>query len=132
MTSPPRSAEMSSRVSAGNRRRVIAAVPVWAAVFLLSLILALSLRSAGPAAPGPSGFTETPLVTGLQSPTAMEIAPDGRIFVCEQTGSLRVIRDGKLLPTPFLRVSVDPLGERGLLGVAFDPDFAANRFVYVY
>ena len=62
----------------------------------------------------------------------MEFAPDGRIFVAEQGGNLRVIKNGSLLSTPFLHVDVDSTGERGLLGVAFDPDFASNRFVYVY
>ena len=62
----------------------------------------------------------------------MEIAPDGRIFVCEQTGRLRVIKNGVLLPTPFVTLAVDPEGERGLLGIAFDPAFATNNFVYVY
>jgi glucose/arabinose dehydrogenase len=66
------------------------------------------------------------------SPTAMEIAPDGRIFVCLQAGQLRVIKNGALLPTPFVSLSVNFSGERGLLGVAFDPDFANNQFVYVY
>ncbi|MGH9842282.1 MAG: PQQ-dependent sugar dehydrogenase, partial [Blastocatellia bacterium] len=80
----------------------------------------------------PPGFADFPVATGLASPTAMAIAPDGRIFVCEQEGRMRVIKNGALLPTPFVSISVDPNGERGLLGVAFDPDFAANQFVYVY
>jgi glucose/arabinose dehydrogenase len=62
----------------------------------------------------------------------MEFAPDGRLFVCRQGGQLRVIKNGMLLPTPFVTLSVDPSGERGLLGVAFDPNFASNHFVYVY
>ena len=62
----------------------------------------------------------------------MEIAPDGRIFVCEQTGRVRVIKNGALLATPFLTLNVDSNGERGLLGIAFDPLFAQNNFVYVY
>lgn len=62
----------------------------------------------------------------------MDFAPDGRLFVCEQTGRLRVIKNGTLLPAPFVTLTVDPSGERGLLGVAFDPDFGANHFVYVY
>jgi glucose/arabinose dehydrogenase len=45
---------------------------------------------------------------------------------------LRVIKNGALLATPFLTVTVDSAGERGLLGVAFDPNFAANNFIYVY
>ncbi|HXQ73172.1 MAG TPA: PQQ-dependent sugar dehydrogenase [Pyrinomonadaceae bacterium] len=80
----------------------------------------------------PAGFTET-TITGIASPTAMEIAPDGRIFVCEQGGRLRVIKNGALLATPFLTLNVDSSGERGLLGIAFDPAFGgANNFVYVY
>jgi len=62
----------------------------------------------------------------------MAIAPDGRIFVCEQTGALRVIKNGAVLPTPFLTVSVDSSGERGLLGITFDPNFASNNFLYIY
>ena len=63
----------------------------------------------------------------------MEIAPDGRIFVCEQGGRLRVIKNGALLSTPFLTLNVDSSGERGLLGIAFDPSFGVgNNFIYVY
>jgi glucose/arabinose dehydrogenase len=80
----------------------------------------------------PSGFTESTVASGLASPTAMAFAPDGRLFVTEQGGDLRVIKNGALLPTPFLSVNVNSAGERGLLGVAFDPGFATNRFVYVY
>jgi glucose/arabinose dehydrogenase len=68
----------------------------------------------------------------LSNPTAFNIAPDGRIFVCQQTGQLRVIKNGTLLATPFLTVAVDSAGERGLLGVTFDPNFQSNHFVYVY
>jgi glucose/arabinose dehydrogenase len=80
----------------------------------------------------PSGFSQSQIGGSLDSPTAFAIAPDGRIFVCEQEGRLRVIKDGQLLATPFLSVTVSSVGERGLLGVAFDPAFASNHFVYVY
>ena len=62
----------------------------------------------------------------------MQFAPDGRLFVCEQGGRLRVIKNGTLLSAPFVTVTVSATGERGLLGVAFDPNFATNRYVYVY
>ena len=84
------------------------------------------------AATVPAGFAEKLIASGLASPTAMQFAPDGRLFVAEQSGRLRVIKNGALLPTPFLTVTVNASGERGLLGVAFDPNFAANSFVYVY
>ena len=94
-------------------------------------LICFALASAAFAATLPPGFTETS-INGLSNPTAMEIAPDGRIFVCEQGGALRVIKNGVLLSTPFLTLSVDSNGERGLLGIAFDPNFAANNFLYVY
>src|SRR5262249_30967070 len=80
----------------------------------------------------PAGFAETQVASGIANPTAMAIAPDGRIFICQQGGRLRVVKNGSLLGTPFLTVTVNSSGERGLLGVAFDPDFESNRFVYVY
>jgi glucose/arabinose dehydrogenase len=80
----------------------------------------------------PAGFTEVLVASGLTNPTAMAIAPDGRVFVCQQGGQLRVIKDGSLLPTPFVTLTVSSIGERGLLGVAFDPAFDTNQFVYVY
>jgi glucose/arabinose dehydrogenase len=98
------------------------------AVLLCSLGLSLAARGATL----PSGFAETRVATGLASPTAMAFAPDGRLFVCQQGGALRVIKNGALLTQPFLSVSVNSSGERGLLGVAFDPNFASNNFVYVY
>ncbi|MDX6694270.1 MAG: hypothetical protein QOF02_1873 [Blastocatellia bacterium] len=88
--------------------------------------------AAGRAATLPSGFAETLVTNGLAEPTAMAFAPDGRLFVCQQGGQLRVIKNGALLAAPFLTVTTDATGERGLLGLAFDPNFAANQFVYVY
>jgi glucose/arabinose dehydrogenase len=61
----------------------------------------------------------------------MEIAGDGRIFVAEQRGTLRVVKGGALLATPFVSLQVDNEGERGLIGVTLDPAFATNGFVYV-
>ena len=80
----------------------------------------------------PAGFTEVQVANGLASATAMAFSPDGRLFVCQQGGALRVISGGTLLPTPFVTVTTTPSGERGLLGVTFDPNFAGNQFVYVY
>ena len=97
------------------------------------LLLALAaFQLVGLAATVPSGFTESQVAGGLANPTAMAFAPDGRLFVCLQGGQLRVIKNGSLLATPFLTVSVDANGERGLLGVAFDPAFSTNGYVYVY
>ncbi len=96
---------------------------------VLPVLLAATIANA---ATVPAGFTDTVVASGLNTPTAMALAPDGRIFVCQQGGALRVIKNGVLLPTPFLTVTVDSSGERGLLGVAFDPNFVSNQLVYVY
>ncbi len=79
----------------------------------------------------PEGFTQEQLVTGLD-PTAMTIAPDGRILIAEKNGKVRIVRDGKLLPDPFLTIQVDNFNERGLGGIALDPDFDRNGYVYIY
>jgi glucose/arabinose dehydrogenase len=105
-------------------RRVACAI-VFAGVILFP---ALMLR----AATLPANFVETQIANGLSNPTAMAFAPDGRLFVCQQGGQLRVIKNDALLATPFVSLTVDSNGERGLLGVAFDPNFATNNFVYVY
>ncbi len=98
----------------------------------LATALVLSVAaSAAAAATLPAGFTET-FTSGLSSPTAFGVAPDGRIFVCQQGGKLRVIKNGALLATAFVTLTVDSLGERGLLGVAFDPAFLSNQYIYLY
>jgi glucose/arabinose dehydrogenase len=102
-------------------------VPLYLMCVLTLLICDLSV-----AATVPSGFTDTLIAGSLNRPTAMALAPDGRLFVCEQGGTLRVIKNNALLSTPFVSLTVSALGERGLLGVAFDPSFTANKFVYVY
>src|SRR5438128_4845219 len=101
-------------------------------VFALTIVFSYALNESAAAATLPQGFSETMVSGGLSSPTAMDFAPDGRLLVCLQAGQLRVIKNGSLLATPFLTVTVDSSGERGLLGVAFDPNFATNNFIYVY
>ncbi|MBY0525661.1 MAG: PQQ-dependent sugar dehydrogenase [Gemmataceae bacterium] len=78
------------------------------------------------------GFSETLVNSGgaLASPTTMEFAPDGRLFVAEKGGTLRIIVNGT--PQSALTLTVDSAGERGLLGIAFDPNFATNQFIYLY
>ncbi len=91
-----------------------------------------SLEVVEQAATVPANFVDETIVTGLSSPTAMAFAPDGRLFVAQQGGQLRVVKNGSLLTTPFTTVTTTSSGERGLLGVTFDPAFATNNFVYVY
>jgi glucose/arabinose dehydrogenase len=79
-----------------------------------------------------------PLVTGINTPLAMVQPPgDSRMFIIEQNGRVRILENGKLLPTPFLdvRSKIKPLfhdfDERGLLGIAFHPKFKDNGKFYV-
>src|SRR5262245_15590466 len=97
-----------------------------------TLAVAVFLSTSLSATTLPSGFSESRIVGGLASPTAIALAPDGRIFVSQQAGALRVVKNGALLPTPFLTLTVSSSGERGLLGAAFDPNFAVNNYVYVF
>jgi glucose/arabinose dehydrogenase len=101
-------------------------------LFIAMVFLLFGLSFSASATTLPAGFTETTVASGITSPTAMAIAPDGRIFVCSQIGVLRVIKNGVLLATPFVTLTVDSTGERGLLGVAFDPHFNFNHYVYLY
>jgi glucose/arabinose dehydrogenase len=103
-------------------------VAAWAALLLATTASTAPAR----AAQLPSGFAETTVASGLSDPTAMALSRDGRIFVCEQGGALRVIKNGQLLARPFVSLAVDSRGERGLLGVALHPDFPATPYVYVY
>jgi putative heme-binding domain-containing protein len=79
----------------------------------------------------PPGFKAEVVATGLSGATAMEVTSDGRIFVCEQSGALRVIKNGKLLAEPFVSIPVNTSWERGLIGVTVDPDFPKTPHVFV-
>lgn len=80
----------------------------------------------------PEGFVEEQIATGLD-PTTMTLAPDGRIFIAEKKGRILIVRDGEVLPDPFLVIdNLDNSNERGLSGIALDPDFEENGYVYVY
>ena len=80
-----------------------------------------------------AGFSRAVFASGFTTvTTAMAFAPDGRLFVTEQGGKLRIVKNGVLLAQPFVTVPTIDDGERGLLGVAFDPDFAMTGWIYVY
>jgi glucose/arabinose dehydrogenase/PKD repeat protein len=78
----------------------------------------------------PAGFSDT-LVTTVPQPTALAFLPDGRMLVTSRDGQLWLGAPGA---TPALDLSarICPQSERGLLGVAVDPDFQANRHIYLY
>lgn len=74
------------------------------------------------------------VLSGLSFPVGMALAPDGRVFFNERlTGRIRIINpQWQLVPTQFCQITIATNGEQGLLGLTLDPDFANNRFVYVY
>src|SRR4051812_3533675 len=80
----------------------------------------------------PSGFVETEQLNGLASPTSMAIAPDGRVFVAQQNGIIRLIKNDVAVTQPVTTIPVDSSGERGILGIGVDPDFSSDNYLYVY
>jgi glucose/arabinose dehydrogenase len=84
--------------------------------------------------PDPAGYEWRLVISGLQNAVGMANAGDGsgRLFILEQPGRIRIAKDGALLPEPFLDIvpQVDCCGERGLLGLAFHPDYETNGFFY--
>ena len=86
--------------------------------------------------PPPPPIALRAVAGGFTEPTAMAAPPDGsgRLFVLEKAGYIRIVRNGAVLPTPFLDIhaQVTSDGERGLLGLAFDPQYAASRRFFIY
>ena len=73
--------------------------------------------------------------SGLSSPMDLQAPPgDGRLFIAERPGRIRIVKNGVLLTAPFLDIAnrVYTQGEAGLLSFAFDPQFSTNGFVYVH
>ncbi|HET8771559.1 MAG TPA: PQQ-dependent sugar dehydrogenase [Gemmatimonadaceae bacterium] len=82
----------------------------------------------------PTQIVATPVAEGFQAPVHVAAPPgEDALWVVEQAGVIRVVRDGAVLPTPFLDISgkVTSGGEQGLLSIAFDPAYAANGRFYV-
>lgn len=100
---------------------------------LTTLLLLMALFAKAHQHVLPPGFAmEENFVTGLDKPTDLKIAPDGRIFITEKTGSIRIVENGNLLPQPFYTVATQTVNERGLDGIVLDPDFDINGYVYIY
>ncbi len=114
----------------------------FAAAVTLALVPLPPAIASGPATPAsrvsaasavPAQFTDTQ-VASLAGPTALAFMPDGRMLIATQQGRLRVMANGSLLTTPALDLSgrLCSNSERGLLGVAADPDTASSAFYLYY
>ena len=114
-------------------RRSLAAFAVQLTVVGLLPAAAITLAAA-PAAALPTGFTEQTVLSGLTQPMAVEFGADGRVFVAEKSGLIKVF-DGLADPTPSvfadLRTTVYNQHDRGMMGLALAPDFPADPRVYV-
>ncbi|MFQ5856356.1 MAG: PQQ-dependent sugar dehydrogenase [Anaerolineae bacterium] len=119
-------------------RLLLALIPV----VLTGLLTRVVFGQAQPLALPPNVELET-VADGVTFPVALRFAPDGRLFFAERfvgaerpvTGTIRVMVDGQVQPAPFAVVDLadsTPFEEKGLLGLALDPDFEANGFVYAY
>ena len=103
-------------------------------LFALAAGLLLGLTRGAGAATAPSGFVDQKIAT-VGAPTALAFTPDGRMLVATQQGKVNAYKDGALIKEGALNLPASKLcsnSERGLLGLAVDPDFATNRQIYVY
>ncbi len=109
-------------------------VAVVAVPFIMNSVHSLPARAAKAVAAVttvPSGFTKTQLAHGLKNPTVIDFAPNGDIYIGEQSGVILIYRGGVVLSTPVITLNTDGSGEKGLLGLALDPNFANNGYMYV-
>ena len=107
----------------------------WVRANITHVLRDSNTASQDPAATGGGGQNVRVVISidGLEvSPVSMAEAPDGRLFYNElKTGNVRIMANGVLQEAPFATVEVATFGESGLLGLALDPDFPDNHYVYV-
>ena len=77
------------------------------------------------------GFERAVVASGLNAPVDFRWLPDGRIVVAEKGGAIKVVEDGVVRTEPLITLSVDAVGERGISGLAVDPQFTTNGYIYV-
>ena len=103
-------------------------------MFAAALVVAVGASHDAQALALPAGFSTVEQVAGLDVPTALAYAPDGRLFVAEKAGRVLVVDQGGRLqsaPVIDIRDHVNSYWDRGLLGLAVDADFATNHFLYL-
>jgi hypothetical protein len=102
------------------------------------LLSATLITQVGPGPAGastlPTGFRDTVVLSGLTNPTVLQFAADGRIFVGQKNGVIKVFQslaDTAPITVADLSTQVNDYWDRGLLGLALPPNFPANPYVYV-
>jgi len=79
----------------------------------------------------PPGFAKVQLAQGLNNPTVFAFAPNGDIYIGLKPGKVVIYRNGAIVATPVISLTAESPGEQGLLGLALDPNFATNGYMYV-
>jgi glucose/arabinose dehydrogenase len=81
----------------------------------------------------PTGFSDDVVASGLTEPTAISFFPDGRMAIAQKSGVVRLVKNGALQLTPLIDIEdrVNDDWDRGLIGIAVDPSFASNPYVYL-
>jgi len=106
-----------------------------AGVVIVAFALSLVILRAASAQP-PAGFESQTLIIGLDQPTGLAFTPDGRMLITERTGAIKIVQPGatQVDATPLLTVANinTDQGERGLVGMTLDPNFAANGYFYIF
>jgi glucose/arabinose dehydrogenase len=113
-----------------RRRRLV----ITAAIGLGAALVTQTGLSPGGASTLPTGFRDSVVLSGLTNPTVLQFAPDGRIFVGQKNGVIKVFQsltDTSPVTVADLSAEVDDYWDRGLLGMALAPNFPTNPYVYV-
>jgi glucose/arabinose dehydrogenase len=125
---------MLVRKVVGRTSQLVRMWVVLGAVVLAAILLALLPPTEADAVSTPSGFQESTVFSSLSNPTALQFSKNGRIFVAEKSGLIKVFDNlSDTTPTTFadLRTKVHDFWDRGMLGMVIDPDYPTKPYVYV-
>ena len=126
---------MFSHITHGTSfHRLTERISLHALAVFIACFCVLSLNTARAQTFTDTGFvTETVTTLPVYKPTGLTFAPDGRMFIWQENGIVRIYKNGVLLTTPFLNIQsrVNTVNDRGMLGFALDPNFATNGYVYL-
>ena len=101
-------------------------------IFSIGVVFILLFTSYADAQITEPGFASEVVAENLSLATGLAFTPDGRIFIAEKGGTIKVVKDGVLLTEPLVTLTdVNTFGDRGLIGLAVDPNFATNGYIYV-
>lgn len=108
--------------------------PRGSAAIVTLVVLLWALHAAATPSRADAAIERSAFLTGLAFPTNLAFAPDGRLFFTEKdSGLVRIVSpQGRLRPEPFARFAVENRGETGMLGIALDPSFTTEPWVYLY